>query len=315
MKFPLLVKKLINHNRKRIGLLCVFALPTCIIGQTHAYIPFPDSNAIWIEYVVDEFGNFVSGSQFYVQDDTIINNLKYNKIFQTSDSNLPYIHHHWKFAYRNDTTNRKVYLYDDQSQKDQLLYDFSLIEGDTFLLYSYGGTSRYGGSIIKNIDTLTIQGNQHLIFYPEYQGDMRLPYVEGIGSLAGIINDSYLFEGGKLLKCFKKGDKLMTYFNRGPGSCELYHNDHIGIENKHQKEKLLGISPNPIVHQSVLRSKSGQSISEISIYDVTGSLQFKNSGLSNSTFPIGQFLQKKGYYFVKVRLDNSSEHTIKVIVL
>ena len=106
-------------------------------SQPHKYIPFPDSNAIWVIKQVDEFGEFQLGYQYFIENDTIINGITYHKVYRAKDSMLLDKHWNWK-GLRNDTAARKVFMCSTFGA-EFLLYDYSLNEGDTINGWWGGG--------------------------------------------------------------------------------------------------------------------------------------------------------------------------------
>jgi len=100
--------------------------------------------------------------------DTIINTKIYSKIlYGTSPS----------FFVREDTIAKKVYVKNNATASETLLYDFSLVVGDTFYLSS--GLRMTA----TNVDSMnTLQGYRKTIFLVDSSGSLPLQFVESIGN-------------------------------------------------------------------------------------------------------------------------------------
>jgi hypothetical protein len=125
----------------------------------------------------------------------------------------------WSF-FREDTINRKVYIYCDgcpQTQKDQLFYDFSLSIGDTL---NSGEQTLFGEPLIlTSIDTVTLLNGEKRKKYGFANSPSTIYYIEGIGGSQGLdlpIVEGMESYGGYL--CISQsginlwGDKCNNYF-------------------------------------------------------------------------------------------------------
>ena len=280
-------------------------LPVSTLGQSHTYIPFPDSNAIWVVKVLDEFGVSTGGYQYFIDGDTNHNGQLYNKIYQTGDSSLPNTQSGW-FGLRNDTIARKIYMYDQGSHKEWLLYDFSLNEGDTIDKDFYG---RYSDAIVVNIDTMLIDTNEHLIYYVD--GGL-MPYIEGIGSVAGLFEKPYFFEGGYELVCLMLGKNRTPYFTNLPNACKLYH--YTGLEEPLVSQASIIVKPNPLEQGSVIELLSeNDAIIHVSILNITGSLIYESNLPKENVFLIGDKILQKGMYYYNLLTTNGISHFGRII--
>ena len=280
-------------------------------SQTHKYIPFPDSNAVWVQKLLDEFGQFKQGWQYFIENDTIINSKTYHKILSSDDSLLMNRSQIW-YGLRNDTAARKVFMFDNGSNQEWLLYDFSLNEGDTISL-SWGGTGRYYLSVITNIDTLLLNGKDHLVYYTSYGLEARAPYIEGIGSVSGLFEDTDFFEGGTELVCLMTGEDRMPYFTYWPNTCELYHWTGLGDPLPAPRDEV-SVFPNPLDYSSQLELKSeNDMVLQISIYKLSGQAVFESQDIPSNSLSLGDILKDSGVYFYTIITRNGNSYSGKII--
>jgi len=88
-------------------------------------------NKLWSNtWIGTEKGDHFHSYYIKFQGDITINNRIYKKIYKSEDeSQLS-----WKlYGYIREDSSRKVFIYDDYYQADQLLYDFGLEIGDSIL--------------------------------------------------------------------------------------------------------------------------------------------------------------------------------------
>lgn len=116
---------------------------------------------------------------------------------------------------REDTASRKVYFYDYNEDKEGLLYDFSISEGDTVLVQNYFVDFEDISIVCNNIDTTWVAGEHRKVF--SFYHDT---WIEGIGSLYGLLYSAHgSLPGGshELTCCFKNED--LIYNNSKFNSC------------------------------------------------------------------------------------------------
>jgi len=111
-----------------------------LFSQINNYKPFPNGSAIW-EVSSTTYANSMGGGQqmtyyrYLALGDTIIGSYKYKKVLSAVSPYNPFnfSYYSFKFAYRNDSINKKVYYLDTTGglNKDTLWYDFNLKVGDT----------------------------------------------------------------------------------------------------------------------------------------------------------------------------------------
>jgi hypothetical protein len=136
------------------------------------------------------------------------------------------------FLIREDTSTRKVYYYDYQSQTDGLLYDFNLVAGDT-LFTGYTGSTPW--LIVDSVSTVTLlNGEIRKIFYfPN-----GIYYIESVGGWQGL--QFYLLQGLGFWDepvCMKENGVMIWGM-----SSQCY--GFVGLEEMAQQQNAM-VSPNP----------------------------------------------------------------------
>ena len=165
-------------------ILTSFALLLYLSSYSQLNYFFPDSNAYFS----------VSYMKFWLQGDTIIENLQYKKVYVQSGPVADF-NKAWYFAaIREDTIAEKVYCvlgsyeFPPYSTEEYLLYDFSVNVGDTVNFYSL-----WGGwypcmqtQVVESIDSILIDSHyrKRINFNTWYWNQDS--WVEGIGSTQGL---------------------------------------------------------------------------------------------------------------------------------
>lgn len=230
-------------------------------AQFSTYHHFPDSNAYWIETTEHvSCGIYNTEFDYFLKGDTVLQGKTYHKIYENygiSWAIIPmlcgggsyyYLFNNVSFvnAIRDDTVNKKVYLYCRSClSHDTLLYDFNLNVGDTLPAYNQW-YSDY--NIISAIDSIKIDSTynkQFIIGNPAYDS-----IVEGIGSMSGLLEyigtNSYSSPGLTTINCFwQNGVDLL---NPSPiPDCEPYNGTSIifGIQTINNNTANFIAFPNP----------------------------------------------------------------------
>lgn len=143
--------------------------------------------------------------------DTTINGLAYKKIMKSKDE----LNANWSSAgyMREETTTRKVFVYNKAGNKDILLYDFSLDEGDSILTgdgHSYAKVTKVTNDAFGNSPVIRKQ-----IYFFDTSGNTR--WIEGVGSTWGILeglNSFYTTGATASLVCYYDNDELIYHYPR-----------------------------------------------------------------------------------------------------
>jgi hypothetical protein len=231
--------------------------------------------------------------------DTFINGLTYYKLKAETGYKLCGPQVTGTYYFRNDTLNKKVYIFTQTSSPDNLVYNFDLQIGDTLeknyyfvidsiytVTLSVGPTTRYrahaliNGTTFKEYLTEGFGGDQGYLFY-SYGPTLSVQYFVSAG-----IFDS---------------NKTLLY---GTGSCipDTFVPTPISVEN-FKISDLFTISPNPVFENFTIKNLTGKELSAITIVDVFGKVVLKQNSISQNLI-IDCSTWTKGIYFVQINQGN-----------
>jgi hypothetical protein len=253
---------------KSVLFIFLFFSYCCASAQTSSYHPFPDSNAVWREFLTATdggFGFYQWEEEKFIDGDTVLGGFTYHKIYEsglhmhcylpcfTSDT-LYYYYHQYKGAIRQDTAKR-IYTYDINLFQDTLLYDFNLQQGDT-IPDSYNHMPASSNPIIvSGIDSVYDGTGYRKKFILSTAGGWPAELIEGIGSTSGLFVelDAYLYEHGGVLRCFIQDDTI-RYSDSSQFSCDIID----GLNNLRDEKISVTLSPNPFHDQAKLEFQNAQ---------------------------------------------------------
>jgi hypothetical protein len=200
---------------------------------------------------------------------------------------------------REDTTERKVWRYDSYIEEEELLFDFSLQQGDT--LYH---ESIYGVTVIDTIyDIITSDGivRKKFVITPDFSENY---YIEGIGGIAGLFQPPFqYFESGFWLMCVKDSNDNSIYDVYG--DCFDFITN-VPIINSRIK---VNIYPNPVSNNITIES-SLENVN-LKIYNQNGQEIFTKEFNRQVTFDFSEFTS--GMYLLKILKKNKIIHSEKII--
>ena len=193
----------------------------------------------------------------------------------------------------------------------QLLYDFNLEVGDTFVAnYKYLGHSLYDTVFVETVDSIFIGDVYRKRIILNDVDWMKcfsetLQWVEGVGDLyVGLLYHTIDFANCPLLT-IAQGDsldlidkELLSY------PCEIAPIDSIvPIEPFVYSEHL--VYPNPFINEIVIQYDK-EDFPPFSIYDMNGKIVFKeNLNFGNNTFNLSHLAS--GVYTLSIRIEEGDE--------
>ena len=282
---------------------------------------FPTDSAYWKTnhsnvICLDSFGlnALCWEKQYFLQNDTIIQNVDYNKIFcngrtRNNNGSWTYFDEGYIGATRYENETKKVYFRPVESSEEYLLYDFDLNIGDT-LPTSYVYDPEFAGIItIDFIDTVIIAGDSIKRFHMDEAGFGGEYIINGIGSSLGLLEEiSPYFEHSYTLLCFENLETSITYPESG--NCTL-----ITDINDSYFEKSINVTlfPNPTKGRLSLNINEISNIKyEIQIIDLLGKVLYKlNSNENTSELNLEHF--QSGMYILLVTNENRIISRKKII--
>jgi hypothetical protein len=266
-----------------------------LYSQSGSYKPFPIIYGSWI--VKEQSSILYSSTAYEAIGDTNIGSYVYKKVSVAYSPNGSYGPKSFIFGYRNDITNKKVYIYTkiDGLFKDTLWYDFNLTIGDT-IKESYSSNNDesqvhdgnyYDRRIIKSIDSVLICNEYYKRFnFCGNNGGIYTGLVEGFGFEDNFVKIGYTFSCSFI-------EILHTYHTLF--SCALSIN-----EEETSKTKLI-LFPNPVLRNMQFKF-SNHNIAfpcNYSILDYLGKIILEGVAIENSNIDVSGI--QNGLYFLFVQ--------------
>lgn len=241
---------------------------------------------------------------YTVLKDTTINNLPYKIVGVPG----------WAIGYfRTDTVNKVYFINttDYETRNEVLLYDFSLIKGDSALI---------GGEMhaVDSVDTMYSCGEmrKRLFFYnmPYYTDPIDV-WIDGIGSYKGPAGTSQISIDlciNSLLCNVKKNDTLI--FNQADGFIvNGYCSALLGIEQ--QAISTVKTYPNPASSFFTIEYPDTATINSVlKIYNITGT-EIKQAAITNEQSNIDCSKLENGVYLWQLHTNGRPVQQGKIIIV
>lgn len=280
-----------------------------LFGQS--YFPLIKPNKFWSVHHGDgsQICSLNGGDQYFFQSDTNIVGLQFQIIrsypivntiagpycppfaIDNSTSTI-------KAFMREDTITKKVYVYDEANHRTDLLYDFSLVAGDTlFSIYAGQGTIL----VVDSVSTITLlNGDVRKIFYLNNSEF----YIESIGGSQGLWFPIMQGIGSwEVPRCVTENN------------IELWGSQCYGtVGISETNESSFQIYPNPT--QEFLQIKcTNPSQAQLKIFDTAGKLVLTKTLTGNSEELDIKQLQNGTYIYSIESEEDSSTTNGKFVVL
>lgn len=272
----------------------------CFCTKNNAQIWFPD-DATWTYQVSSSFPFGVDTTLISVGNDTLINSQN-AKIIQSNSGNI------FSIVYEE---NDSVFSWSSSNQTWRMIYDFSLIAGDTFLY-----NSEYEVLETGEIDIMGESRKYQVLRKIFSSQDSPFWAVEGIGVVGTIpytpIACGHLFPFGWACQSASDGQDFIL---------QCYHDDSIfydpgklcftNTENKPQSNFIYTF-PNPANNLLNLKSNSqSNNIKHIEFFDIQGK-SFLPNKKSMEQYDVSSL--PNGIYFLKIHFENGQQHLEKFVV-
>ena len=193
---------------------------------------------------------------------------------------------------RNDSIAKKVYYVIPNTNKDTLLYDFSLNVGDTLKTFI---ATQCSPVKINYIDSVLIGSNYRKQWHVvNCLFGYTTKIIEGVGSDFGLLEQMSHLQKVSGLNCFSELDVTM-YPNSSSSNCPSLTT---GINESVSTDYTWRIFPNP-AKNSVTISQTEPTFKKYEIYDLNGRLVTENkiNGILQKVDLIGY---AEGMYIVKL---------------
>ncbi|HRF76553.1 MAG TPA: T9SS type A sorting domain-containing protein [Chitinophagales bacterium] len=293
-----------------------FLLSTSIFcySQTNKYHPFLHEGGKW-SILKKEWETGLEDTVFYfylycTDGDTIVDGKTFFRVKYVNDDTCSNL---YNALLREDTITKKIYYYrfDVEFEGDTLLYDFSVVEGQSL---SHCITfAHFDSSEVSSIDSIFLDGNYrkkfNILFYVDGNSDSTF-WIEGIGAVVGPapfsgqpedfgygVYTPYIDKSQII--CYKENldviyDEPYWIYNCAAGQISInnFVND------------LLTIYPNPCPSgQQIIISNEGNIQYDCEIISITGKLV--NRFAINGNYEINTSTIPTGYYYITFKSYNN----------
>ncbi|MCL2328413.1 MAG: T9SS type A sorting domain-containing protein [Bacteroidetes bacterium] len=292
-----------------ISFVCCLVLQANAQTTNNAIVNDNSSWAVRIESVCGTANCPIETQYVYFDGDSIFNEKTYKKVFYYSDKQ----HTERFFTGLLREENKKTYyvpyhIGTETLVKEIVLYDFSLEEGMTF-----SPSEQTYLMEVKNSDMVEINGvlkkRLQLTYAPSsFYENILDTWIEGIGSLDGIISQNWFIGNGarRTLLCYYQNNELIY---KNPAYSECYYNNSEDITSVQSITiNDCNIFPNPvddILHISCLNDI----IVRTEIFDNAGRQVYNQA--YKDTINVSSF--SKGLYLLKLYDANAQVFEFKFI--
>ena len=157
---------------------------------------------------------------YKIEGDTLVDGVSYKVMYTTRNENLT----GWNlWGFIRETEDGQVFSRRPSTSDEQLLYDFSMEVGDTICMCDYGYDECCMVVIEKGEIIVNGEPRQQIVLEYPFGNGVEEVWIEGIGSLFGIVDSGSLFLTGgstNLLCYYEDGD--LIWQNTTPGYDECY---------------------------------------------------------------------------------------------
>lgn len=288
---------------KRIAMLFLVTMMTIsVYGQD--YFPLIEDNKNWS--VLHEIFSFPwEPTTYYTENykidgNTLINSVPYKKLFNSNDEIPAY----WNLAYLiREDENKKTRIRELANGDEFLMYDFSIIQGDSVQV---GFEPIY--LHVDSISSIEINGTTRMQYHLSYDEspDYEETWIEGLGSDKGIIwcGTANFVGGWTYLLCVHENNELI-YINPEYNVCYFVNTD-ISEDTRGS----IQIFPNPAKNTISIFNPEKIMFESVSLFDISGQRVIEFDPKS-TCFDVSNL--KPGIYFLKI-INRNEQVTKKIIV-
>jgi len=294
-------------------------------SYSQQYHPLPEANAYWTVNEFDESSWTYDDIVFSVDGDTIINGLKYIKVFRLNDYPTVYDTVSTLHCFmRQDIPARKVYFIRHYlgETEEKLGYDFSAEIGDTLIFpaFDYGTV---GDSIFTReegySDSIQLLNGEYrkMYFYssPYSSFNHVITFIEGIGDYNSIFPDrisGYDAFHQSLSICVQvNGEFTWSWYS--PADSSICGFNYLGL-NETPKGSGLSVYPNPANSSTFATFPVMDEIRALTLADLLGKVVLNYAiapGKSSCVLDVARFVP--GIYILGFKTSSSGFKTKLVI--
>ncbi len=302
--------------KKLLLLFFLFALHLISVAQTSVYHPFPTTIAIW-----NNLGH--TNTHFELRRDTVMNGHAYKQIHGIWNGDTALINPLSGYTGALREENKKVYWHSGIDTTEYILYDFTLVAGDSMRFYKdQVGNPIYFTRYVASVDSvLVLDGHYRKRFnlIPGYNCIIPDTVVEGIGSInwMGLFNPfqndmctcGFEYDG---VLCFRENDTT-RYFRHEGGCSSCFCNMALGID----EANALGepeVYPNPFTNETTITVDKELKNATLIVYNAIGQQVKQVINISGTTMRLQRDDLPAGIYFVSLLENNAVLTTGKLLI-
>lgn len=242
---------------------------------------------------------------YKIEGDTLVDGVPYKVMYTTRNENLT----GWNFCgIIRETEDKQVFYRRYGSPDEEMLYDFSMEVGDTICMCDYGYDECCMVVIEKGETIVNGEPRQQIVLEYPFGNGVEEVWIEGIGSLYGIIDSGSLFlTGGTTnLLCYYE-DCDLIWQNTMPGfdMCHIINPD--GIEED-ETFSVVSVFPNPSKGKVIIE---GVEVTEVKVYNALG--QLVKIVREKNEIDVAGLLE--GVYLLRVKDAKGTEYTERITVI
>ena len=290
----MIIKVIISYTFRYI-LLWLFVFDLGLSVRAQEYTKFNFQQGIWLEEEYEKMDHSLY-RQSYCENDTIINDHQFYKLFESTISLYePGLYpdtvlHKYLGAIR-ENESKQVFFKGIYDSIPEIIYDFNLQLGDTFRLWSTN-------NIVSSIDSIEVCGKVRKS-YTISNPNMLETLVEGIGFSNGLLGYEKVPSSGEYY------NRLACYTEQNNSSCS----DCSLILGQKNYTSSLVLSPNPV--HDILNLQSVKNISSIKIFNLLGTVLHSENNLNSHFCFVNLVELQPDLYIVRIQyLDNSITSSI-----
>lgn len=288
--------------------LMIALLATAAIGlRAQEYDPFVAEGKRWNVMLSDCWfppePQKHTTTSYKIEGDSLFEEVLYKKVFATKYEDLT---RWWLYGMVRENEEKQVFFRQwggGQLDSEKLIYDFSMLPGDSILVWPWDGVYLYLQSMN---DTILEDGRIRKKYNFNYSDTICYGctefWIEGVGSQLGYPGDAYLVGGSNMLLCSFENEELVWH-NPYQGQCFYTNWDWDGTEENIKTEKVT-IFPNPT---SRAFSVEG-SVKILTVFNSSGQKIY--SGTTN-TVDVREW--PEGLYHVRVTDEDNTVRTAKLV--
>jgi hypothetical protein len=275
---------------KQKQIILIISLLFLFLNGSYAQTQFPDKNGEWyLRYRNPESKSYFQ-DPFYIEKDTIINELKYSIMRLDGD----YFDYKFRAAIRNDYPKVYYINLNHPENNENIMYDFGLKLGDSielihFIWPDFSDTAMW---YVINVEYQEVNNSQRKVIeiHSQYAKNWnRNIWIEGIGSTMGPVYPlvcSY-FEYSYELNCYKENGKRIW------GDCSF-------IDSKQEIKKPIDCYYERSQKRLIIHNFHKDY--NLTIHNYLGKLVFSTSDCFDETIDLNWL--GKGIYIYTLNLDD-----------